>query len=97
MKDILESSEAFTAHATISAGYYMMQEAQKEFDKSSPKSPIDAMIDQSTGYAAEKLEKHISYLQICLIDIMEAKKVIEADYSNDVKMFNKLSELKTRR
>ena len=42
MKDILESSEVFAAHATISAGYFMIKQAQEKFDKAAPKSLIEA-------------------------------------------------------
>jgi hypothetical protein len=33
MKNFFESEEIFTAHATVGAGYAMMQLAQIEFDK----------------------------------------------------------------
>ncbi len=86
MKDILESSDSFTAHATIGAGYYMMQTAQEEFDKKDSKNNIERMIDSATGYDLDRLNKHIAYLCMCLDDIIIAKKYIEADYSMDEKM-----------
>lgn len=88
MKDILENSDTFTAYATIDAGYAMMQMAQEEFEKKSPKSGIEKMIDSATGYDAGRFNEHIAYLCICLEDIIEAKKFIEADYSKDEKMKN---------
>lgn len=93
MKDIFESSESFTAHATISAGYYLIEEAQKEFDKKSPKNTLEKMIDDSTGYAEVMLREHILYLLVCLEDIIDAKKVIEADYSKDQEFKDKLLKI----
>jgi hypothetical protein len=92
MKSIFESEETFTAYATIDAGYYMIQDIQKKMDK--PLSPVEKAIDEATGYDKVRLKKHIEQIQICLIDIIEAKKIIEADYSKDHKLFTKLQTLK---
>jgi hypothetical protein len=92
MKNQIGISEAFTAQATIRAGYWMMQQAQMEFEKEENKlSPIAKMIDEATGHDKEKLKKHKQYLCICLIDIIEAKKLIEADYSRDAEFLARLT------
>jgi hypothetical protein len=97
MKDMFESSESFTAHATIAAGYYMMQEAQERLDKATAKMPLDRMIDAATGADKDRLDKHKQFLCVCLIDIIEAKKVIEDDYSKEEEFLSLLNEsLKTK-
>lgn len=93
MKNILESSEVFTAYATIDAGYFMMQEAQKEFDKGVSKGGFNYMIDKATGYAEDRLKKHVAYLCMCLDDIIEAKKVVQADYASAVEMKENLLKM----
>lgn len=92
MKDLLESSEAFTAHATIAAGYFMIQQAQEQLDKETVGLlPIERMVDVATGADKERLDKHKQYISICLIDIIEAKKVIGADFSRDQEVLRMLN------
>lgn len=91
MGDILESYEIFTAHATIGAGYFMIQMAQEEMDRTEPKDAISKMVDMQTGYGKKRLDDHKKYICMCLIDIIEAKKLIEADYSKDKELFQKLA------
>lgn len=96
MKDIWESPEAFSAYATIEAGYYMMQEAQAELDKFvKNRSPVEKAIDETTGYFKDKMEKHTAFMQMCILDIIEAKKIIEADYEGDNKILLHLQKLKS--
>jgi hypothetical protein len=83
MKDMFESSEAFTAHATIAAGYYMIQEAQEKLDRQTAKWPIERMIDRATGADKARLDDHKRFVAMCLIDIIEAKTFIGADYTKD--------------
>jgi hypothetical protein len=83
MTDMFESSEAFTAHLIISTGYYMIEQAQIELDKETEILPIERMIDAATGADKERLDNHKRFIAMCLIDIIEAKKVIKADYSKD--------------
>ncbi len=89
MKNIAQSAETFTAYATIDAGYYMMKQLQKKLNK--PISPLEAQIDKVTGFDANK--KYTEEIIDILEDIISAKKVIEADYSNDEKTLNELLKL----
>jgi len=91
MKNILEGPEIFESHATIAAGYFMIGQAQTEFEKKTPKDPISLQVDKATGYDKKRLDEHKKYISVCLIDIIEAKKVIEADYSKDVEFLQALN------
>lgn len=92
MKSMFESSEAFTAHATIAAGYHMMQQAQEQLDKETVSIlPIERMVDVATGADKERLDNHKRHISMCLIDIIEAKKFIEADYSKDAELLSMLN------
>lgn len=90
MKGMFESSEVFEAHATISAGYYMIRMAQESLDKATAQLPIERMVDRATGADKVKLDSHKQYISLCLIDIIEAKKLIECDCTNDEKLLAEL-------
>ena len=91
MKNRFENEENFTAYATIEAGIYMMRKATEDFNKQHSKGGINLAIDRATGFAAHQEQEYVKYMIICLEDIIEAKKVIEDDYSKDE---NTLKELK---
>ncbi len=88
---MFESSETFTAYATIDAGMYMLQELNKEINK--PEAPIVKMINNVTGYGKDRDSKWIKSSIIILKDIINAKKVIEVDYSNDEAALQQLKKL----
>lgn len=94
MKPISESSETFTAYATIDAGYYMLQELQKILNKRI--SPIDKAVDVATGYMQEQHKRIRKQCIEIVKDIIAAKKVIEADYSGDEKLLATLKSLKIK-
>ncbi len=81
MKGQFESVETFTAYATISAGYYMVNQINKELEK--PTNLINDAIDRATGY--NTTENYKKELAIILKDIITAKKIIDADFSADEK------------
>lgn len=91
MKYIFESSDTFTAYATIDAGMYMLQELKKEMNK--PEAPIVKMINQATGYGKDRYNKWIERSIIILKDIIEAKKIIEGDFSKDEALLKQLRNL----
>ena len=89
MKNICESAEVFEAYAIIDCCRYMIKDILKNLYKS--RSPIEAMIDEVSGYDDAQTEK-AKLLTIDLLEqIIEAKKTIEADYTEDT---NILEELK---
>lgn len=90
MKQIFESPKTFTAYATIDAGYYMLSLLYEKLNKTQPRSKIIAMVDQATGYNPYK--EIINEAIICMEDIIEAKKVIEADYSKDEETLKSLKD-----
>lgn len=94
MKDIFENSETFTAYATINAGKYMFQEMLKKMQK--VPSPQKKMVDAATGYDKHKYQECIKSAIIILEDVIEAKKVIEADYKTDEEMIADLKKLLTK-
>ncbi len=91
MKNILESGEVFEAYAVIDFCYFELQEIGKELSK--PQHALEIMIDNSTGYR-EARNKELTETSISLLEqVIENKKIVEADYSGDLKTLNKLKEL----
>ncbi|MES2382351.1 MAG: hypothetical protein V4538_14995 [Bacteroidota bacterium] len=90
MRSIFENSEVFTAYATVDAGYYLLRQYQEHLSK--PQSPIEKMIDEATGYGMERVRRERKEIAEILKDIIKAKKFIEADYSKDEEMLNKLTK-----
>jgi len=91
MKHAFESEETFTAYATIDAGYYMIGQIKKEFDM--PKSPIISAIDKATGFDKKFTNDKAKELIVILEDIIEAKKIIEADFSSDEKLLSAVKNM----
>ena len=84
MKTMFESSEAFTAYATIDAAMYMIREIQKEMNK--PMAPINAAIDKATGYDKVRHLKHYEALIPIFEDMIDAKKFIGMEYESTEKL-----------
>lgn len=91
MKNIFENEAVFTAHATIGAGYYMLEILNKELLR--PVSNIIIMVDKATGYDDHQHHEFAKRAIIILEDIIEAKKVIEVDYKRDEELWEQLNEL----
>ena len=91
MKNILESPEVMGAYATIDASYYLLKDLLKELQVK--RSPIEVMVDDATGYGADKLAKQKKEATELLKTVIENKKIIEADYSDDEKALNQIREL----
>jgi hypothetical protein len=91
MKDILENKKIFEAHAQIDYCYFLIKEINANMSNEYT-SPIDLAIDKATGN--NPLNNKIKDLILLLKIIIECKKEIEADYSNDEKMLNTLTKLK---
>jgi len=88
MKNIFESLEVFSAYSEIDLCYYGLKMLQEEISK--PIYGINKMIDDATGFTKVK-NKENRETAIALVErIIAAKKVIEADYSNDELMLNQL-------
>ena len=83
MKNMFENSEVFDAYATIDYGYFMINQINNNQKK---RTGIEAAIDKATGYD-KHLERQLAKELIPILeDIVAAKKVIEADYSQDEQM-----------
>jgi hypothetical protein len=91
MKNILESEKTFEAYATIDLCYYGLQKLNEELGQ--PKSGLEILIDRSTGFDKAKMKEWIETSIELLEQIIEAKKVIEADYKNDSKMLDDIRAL----
>lgn len=89
MKSIMESAEVFEAYAQIDYCYYALKEVQNDLAKSS-RSPLEIMIDNATGYGAEKDKECVEICISLLETIIDNKKIVEADYSGDEIMLGKL-------
>jgi len=92
MKNILESPEVFEAYAKIDLLYYGLAELQKELNIK--RSPIVEAIDNASGYTAAKLKDNKDVVIDIIKQIIENKKIIEADYSGDGKILNEVNNLK---
>ena len=86
MKNIFESPEVMSAYAQIDLLYYGLEELSKQFlGEVKNQSPINQMIDEKTGFAKAKREEVRDSAIECLELIIEQKKIVEADYSEDEK------------
>lgn len=74
MKSLSESSESFTAYATIAAGRYMFGELLKKL--MNPKTPIDLAIDKATGFDKIERKKIIKDAIVILEDVIPAKEFL---------------------
>lgn len=90
MKERWESSETFEAYATIDYCYYRLGKIQEEINKVSPKTSIDMLIDNATGFTDAVWAKHIPELIDLFECIVEADKVIERDSANAIKVLEAL-------
>lgn len=75
MRNPYENSELFTAHATVAAAYYMLKQIQEQMNKERPKSAIEVMIDQQTGYGKELSQKRAQEISDLFEVIIENKKM----------------------
>lgn len=82
MKEMFDSPESFQAHAVISYCYFRINQLSEE-SKQKPKSVIHAMIDEATGYNDHFKKERVSELKVLAKTIIENKKLIDADFSND--------------
>jgi len=91
MKPIGESSDVFMAYSRIDFCYYGINEIYQEICK--PRSPIEKMIDNVTGFADEKYKEQKEATIEMLKEIISSKKIVEADYSSDEELLNKILSL----
>jgi len=94
MRNILESEEIFEAYAVIDLCYYGLEKLNMELGK--PRSVLETEIDRVTGYTKAKTEESIDTAIELLKQIIEAKKKIEADYSKDAEMLDKIRLIKIK-
>lgn len=86
MKNIFENGEVFEAYAKIDLLYYGLAELSE--DLNIKRSPIVMAIDDASGYAAAKLKENKETAIDLIQQIIDNKKIIEADYSSEEKMLN---------
>jgi len=102
MKTLLESSESFTAYATIDAGRYMLGELLKRLMM--PKAPINYAIDKSTGFEKAERKEIIEDAIAILEDVIPAKEFLlseekdkdvleRLDVEKDKKMLESLKQM----
>lgn len=90
---MFESSEIFTAYATISACYYGIGEIEKEVMKMKSRPPIVQMVDEATGYYDAKQKQFTEDTIELLNVIIENKKIIEDDYTAEKDLIGELIKL----
>lgn len=91
MENILENEKTFEAGVKIDLCYYALQKLNEEIAK--PKSGLEILIDKETGFDKDQMKQSIETSIELLEEIIESKKIIEADFSNDVKMLYKIRSL----
>lgn len=89
-KNPFESSENFTAYATIAAGYYMIRQIMADMDK--PTSPIEIMVDKATGYGAGRVKEQKEAVVSIAREIIECKKILGEDYTSEVELIEKIEQ-----
>lgn len=92
MKNILESPETMSCYAQIDYCYYMIEQMYADVQK--PLAPIEHLIDITTGYSKERIKKNKDTAIELLKTIIDCKKKIEADYSNDEKVLKNIKLIK---
>lgn len=90
MKNMFESFEVFSAYAEIDLCYSGLKTLQEEISK--PITGIDKMIDDATGFTKVKNKENRETIIALVERIITAKKIIEADFSNDELMLNQLKK-----
>lgn len=91
MRHFQENAETFEAQANIDCCYYMLNETLKGLSK--PKTPIEIMIDDATGFSKSMTEKARLGAIGLLKQIIENKKFMKADYAADVETLKEIQAL----
>lgn len=91
MKNIFDSADIFEAYARIDLRYYGLQELCKSPVHDGHLSPIEQMIDMAI--MGDKVREDIQTAIELIEGIIEDKKIIDADYDNDMEVLEKLREL----
>jgi len=91
---MLENSKTFEAYVRIDCSYFLLQKMQDKL--SAPKSPINKMIDTITGFGQAEFENQKKGITEIIEQIIDDKKLIGADYSNDEEVLAQFKQLETR-
>lgn len=75
----------FEAMGTIEAGYFMLRQITKSRDM---KTPLERMIDNATGVEREEIKQ----IEVILLDIMAAKKVIGVSTDEEQNILNAIKK-----
>lgn len=88
MKPIFESPEVFEAYAMIDFHNLMLVELAKV----EKRSPIEAMVDEATGYDKEVEKLRVTAAIDSINEIIRCKKIVEADFSAEERLLEKINE-----
>ena len=91
MKHILESADIFELYAQIDACYFLLDQNFKQL--SQPRSSIEAMVDNVTGYGKDKHDKMVLESIELINQVIECKKKINAPYAGDEKFLHSLLKI----
>lgn len=87
MKAITESAEVFQAYAMIDYCHFALGQMHEQLNK--PKSPIERMVDD----ALHMDDHYFTGAAALLEELISCKKIIDADYSKDQEMLDRLKAL----
>lgn len=87
MKNIFESEETFQAAVVVDACYFELRQLQEIWKKERiSQAPINRLIDEATGFDVSRELKQCDAIANLCEQIIEAKKILGADYSGDEEM-----------
>lgn len=92
MKNIVESAEVFEAYVRIDCNYFLLQKIQEESQVSDPKTPIEKMVDDASGFTAKRVREYYIGVIAIVENILKDKKFIEADTAETEKLLEKVNK-----
>ena len=91
MKHLLESAETFEAYAVIDCCNHLLKKLLSAIEES--KNPLYRMIDDVTGFSKHQNKERIENAIDLVNQIIDAKKIIEANYDKETEYLKKLNKL----
>ena len=75
----------------IDYSYWMIKEISGHNSK--PQSPLEAMVDEATGFSKAKVKERVKEVKYLVSVIIRCKKKLDYDTENDRKLLSKLKKL----
>ena len=93
MKNIFESAEVMAAYAEIDLDYIRVRQLNEMLVNEKPLTTIEMMVGEATGYDMARLSSIKKQLVDAMSNIIDNKKIIEADTAFDEKILEQLKKM----